>query len=198
MRFNDTFWYTLDSDVTKSVIGASPRSWAKASEVLENLTEWAKLRGKRLSLDDVEAEVAKSVGNNIAIEFVTFIKLIAQYSQEDIKNIFSNPAKAPLPPKAKKGDNYELAASNAIILVACRYKSEKTLSPEEWNNFNEYLVKLNYPSLATKGIKLMFELHPEMHEELGEEPGHDKYRKGVDIYHDKYGYDGDTEAGIKK
>jgi MoxR-like ATPase len=193
LDFNKNFFYTISDDIEHDIVGASPRSWEFATERIQTAADIAKEKGKELTMDQVEAQIANAVGSDIAVEFITFMKLLSQYSHEDIENIFKNPAKAPLPPKAKKGENFELAASNAIVLVSCRSKVGNPLTPKEWENFCEYMVKLNNASLATKGIKLMFEIHPEMHMELGEVAGKDKYKNGIDIYHAKYGEIEDNE-----
>ena len=67
------------------------------------------------------------------------------------------------------------------------------ITPEEFNNFAKYLVRLDNSSIATTGIKRMFEVHPDMHTELGEIKNlktnkfQEKYLEGLNIFIDKYG-----------
>jgi hypothetical protein len=72
-------------------------------------------------------------------------------------------------------------------LVICTSTRNKELSPVEFENFCKYLVRLDNASLATKGIKVMVDIHPNIHMEAGEVKGKDKYKKALDLFVAKYG-----------
>jgi MoxR-like ATPase len=186
LEFNQEHFYNLDDDPEKSIF-ASPRSWEAASNNLALLMQDAKDQGYRLTSKDVVEIVGSDVGLDIATELGAFLRLLESFKKEDIEKVLKQPDKAPLPKKA--GSGYDQSEANALISLVITSTRGRELDPQEFSNFAKYLVRLDNPSLATRGIKMMFDVHKYMHEELGEvgEPGEkDKYKEGVDIFIEKY------------
>ena len=184
LEFNQKFFYTLDDE---SAIFGSPRSWHMASNAIARVNKLAEKRGRKPTMNQLALAVKKNVGTDIATELTTFFKLLESIKKEDIRKILEDPMKAPLPKKA--GSGFDQSEANALLSVVISATKGKEITPQEFENFCTYLVRLDMPSLATAGIKRMFNVHPYMNEELGEvgEPGEkDKYKKGVDIFIDKY------------
>ena len=124
------------------------------------------------------------------------MRLLQTFTQADIKQVLSDPMKAKLPAKAgksKDGKGYDQAESNALISIVCSYTKDKPITPQEWENYNTYLVRLDNGSLAAKGHKLMIQCNDFINNELGEADDpttgkkKDKYLKGYEIFVAKYG-----------
>lgn len=183
LEFNQEYFYTLEDDPEKSIF-ASPRSWHAASDAMAKLMQWGKKNGKRITIPMLTKAIGKNVGMDIATELSTFLRLLETFRKEDIEKILKDPDKAPLPKKA--GSGYDQSEANALISLVITSTRGRELDPKEFTNFAKYLVRLDNPSLATRGLKMMFDVHKYMHEELGEVEGRDKYKEGVDIFIEKY------------
>ena len=183
LEFNQEHFYTLDDDPDKSIY-ASPRSWHAASNAMAKVMALAKKRGDRVTVPKLTKAIGKNVGVDIATELSTFLRLLESFKKEDIRKILETPDKAPLPKKS--GSGYDLSEANALTSLVITSTRGKELTPEEFENFAKYLVRLDNGSLATRAFKMMFEVHPYLHDELGDVPEHDKYKKGADIFIEKY------------
>ena len=186
IEFNQEYFYTLDTDSAsdESDIFASPRSWEGASEAIENLMAHANKKGYKVTSKMIVDEVTDSVGGAVAQEFGAFLHLLETFKKEDIREILVNPEKARLPKKA--GSGYDQSEANAILSLVCTATRGKELPPKEFDNFVTYLIRLDHPSLATRAVKMMIDIHPDIHEELGEVEGRDKYKKGIEAFIEKY------------
>lgn len=183
LEFNQEYFYTLDDDPEKSIF-ASPRSWEAASKNIAALMQDAKDEGYRPTIKDITGVVGSDVGVDIATEFATFLKLLETFKKEDIQEVLTNPGKARMPKKA--GSGYDQSEANALISLVCTATRGRDLTPKEFENYVEYLIRLDNASLATRGLKMMIEIHPYIHEELGEVEGRDKFKKGIDAFIAKY------------
>lgn len=183
LEFNQEYFYTLDDDPEKSIF-ASPRSWEAASNNIALLMQDAKDQGTNVSIKDITEVVGSDVGMDIATEFQAFLRLLETFKKEDIKEVLTHPDKARMPKKA--GSGFDQAEANALISLVCTSTRGRELTPDEFSKYVAYLIRLNNPSLATRGLKLMLEIHPYIHDELGEVAGKDKYKAGVDAFIEKY------------
>jgi hypothetical protein len=183
LEFNQEYFYNMDDDPEQSIF-ASPRSWDEASVKLGMLMQDAEKYNEPITNKDITEVIGANVGMDIATEFNTFLRVLDSFKKEDIRKVFTDPDKAPLPKKA--GTGYDQSQANAITALVISSTRGKDLDPKEFTNFCKYLVKLDNASLATRALKLMFEVHPDLHEELGEVDGRDKYKEGVDIFIEKY------------
>ncbi len=184
LEFNEKYFYNLD---TESSIFASPRTWEIASQTLARLAQTGKEEGfDIMSIPDrkILRTIAASVGSDAAEEFLAYIQLKKTIKLEDLKLVFENPEKAPLPPKVN--NVYRLDAMHAMISsIVERIKKQPT--PEEFTNFCKYLVRLADESFAAKAFKLMLTVYPEINSQMGEEinsenKDYDKYAEGVQIF----------------
>jgi len=183
LEFNQEYFYNMEDDPEQSIF-ASPRSWDEASVKLGMLMQDAEKYGETISNKDITEVIGANVGMNIATEFNTFLRILDSFKKEDIRKVLEDSKNAPLPKKA--GTGYDQAQANAILSLVISSTRGRDLEVSEFDNFCEYLVRLDNASLATRGLKLMFEVHPDLHEELGEVEGRDKYKKGVDTFIEKY------------
>jgi hypothetical protein len=183
LEFNQEYFYTLDDDPEKSIF-ASPRSWEAASKNIALLMQDAADEGYKPSIQDITNVVGSDVGMDIATEFQTFLRLLESFKKEDIKEVLAHPEKARMPKKA--GSGYDQSEANALLSLVCTSTRGRDITPEEFDNFVTYLIRLDNGSLATRAIKMMIDLHPYIHDELGEVEGRDKYQKGVDRFIEKY------------
>lgn len=183
LEFNQEYFYTLDDDPEKSIF-ASPRSWEGASKNIALLMQDAKDEGYKPTIKDIISVVGSDIGMDIATEFQTFLRLLESFKKEDIKEVLTHPDKARMPKKA--GTGFDQSEANALISLVCTSTRGRDITPEEFNNFVTYLIRLDNGSLATRGLKMMIDIHPYIHEELGEVEGRDKYKLGVDKFIEKY------------
>lgn len=183
LEFNQEYFYNMEDDPEQSIF-ASPRSWDESSVKIGMLMQDAEEFGERITNKDITEVIGANVGMNIAIEFNTFLRILDSFKKEDIRKVLEDAKKAPLPKKA--GSGYDQAQANAILSLVISSTRGRDLEVSEFDNFAEYLVRLDNASLATRGLKLMFEVHPDLHEELGEVEGRDKYKKGVEAFIAKY------------
>jgi len=183
LEFNQEYFYNMSDDAEQSIF-ASPRSWDEASVKLGMLMKDAEQYGERITNKEITEVIGANVGMDIATEFNTFLRILDSFKKEDIRMVLENPDKAPLPKKA--GSGYDQAQANAILSLVISSTRGRDLTPDEFTNFNKYLVRLDNASLATRGLKLMTEVHPVIHEELGEVEGRDKFKEGVDLFIEKY------------
>lgn len=183
LEFNQEHFYNMSDDPEQSIF-ATPRTWHKASKEIARLMTDAERYGEKITNKDITEVVGATVGANIAHEFQAFLRLLDSFTKEDIKKVLEDPDKARMPKKA--GTGFNQAEANALISLVCTSTRGRDLKVKEFTNFCKYLVRLDHPSLATRGLKMMLEIHPYVHEELGEVEGRDKYKEGVDIFIEKY------------
>lgn len=183
IEFNQEYFYTLDDDSEKSIF-ASPRSWHGASDAIGKLMAHAQKTGDRVTVTMLTKAVGKNVGMGIATELSTFLRLLETFRKEDIEKILKSPDKAPLPKKA--GSGFDQSEANALISLVITSTRGHELEPKEFTNFAKYLVRLDNPSLATRGFKMMIDIHKYINKEIGEVEGADKYKEGLDIFIEKY------------
>jgi hypothetical protein len=184
-------FYGLATGQTKH--GPSPRSWVAVSDVL-TMSEDRRKKGENVdSKAKLRRKIVGAVGNSAADQFIAFFILLQEYSMEAIKSIFTSPDKAPMPYATGK-KNIDIAKANALTTTAITYMQDKKLTPEAWENFCRYLVRLdndsggrNAESVATSAYKMMIAIHPDISTKSGYagKAGGD-FKKGVDIFSDYY------------
>ena len=161
------YFYTLDEDTGKENLYASPRSWHRASQsIMSHMQFYKEKYGKKPSIKQVAEWVAGTVGTDIGAEFLDFLRITVKYKAKDIINILTNGKKAPIP-KGPNGLN-TLEAMTIINLVVT-YTKGKTLTKEEWENYVDWLIKLDHAPTATAGFDEMVDEHEYMHKGVGDE-----------------------------
>jgi hypothetical protein len=197
IEFNIDKGYALDNE---SAVWPSWRTWTNTSKNINAAIDDETDSKEPISFNELTKIIASDVGSKAATEFMTFMRLLQTFTQEDIKKVLDDPLKAKMPAKAGKG--YEQSESNALISVVCSYTKDKPITPKQWENYNTYLVRLDNGSLAAKGHKMMITINdatvtagsPEhINSELGEADDpktgkkKDRYLKGYEIFVEKYG-----------
>jgi hypothetical protein len=148
----------------------------------------------------IKQGIGANVGLDIAEELAAFLRLLETFPKESVRQILTDPEKAPLPKKiGKSGAGFDEAEASAFISLVISSTGEsdssgkgKVLPPIEWENFIKYLIRLENASLAVAGVKRIIDKHPDIHKELGEPDekgkiGPDKYAKGIREFIGKYG-----------
>ena len=193
LEFNKQYFYTLEQGEgsEEAQIFASPRTWAKASEAIANLSKDAEEEGYRVTSKLIQNAVHNLVGGDIAIAFGVFLRLSETFTKEDIKMVLTKPDKAPLP--KKKGSSFDPAEASALLAIICSSTRGRDLTSKEFENFIEYIIRLDNSTQATAAFKIMFRIHDgsdgliDMNAEMGEADGRDLYLKGYEMFAEKYG-----------
>jgi hypothetical protein len=187
---NKDDFYTLDDEDYggEARVFASPRSWTHAAHNLAIAYEFMEKHGiKSMDKARLARAIQKDVGAGPTARLAAFIKLLESFSPKEIMQIYTDPDKVKTPTKA--GSGFSLDQAHALLNAAILAKKNQDLTPQEFENFAKYLVKLDNPSIAASAMKKQFFYHTDMHSELGEGGRTDKaaYQKGYQIFDDKYG-----------
>ena len=177
--FNRDHFYFFDNTVK---VNTTPRTWEALSKMLSACQQYGDILFSR---SDLESIIGGTIHSNTVEAFVAFLILLESFRPEEIKMIFTNPQKAPMP--KKKGTGYDVAQSNALIGAACSASKDMHLKAKELENYIEYFIKLGDPSLAAKALWLIVETHPYIHEETGDIKGKEKYKPAMDMFRKAFG-----------
>jgi len=187
----EKWWYTKEKDNDVQTQFASPRSWTIASNGLINMEETCKEAGVEYTKALKSMVLAKSVGIAAAQKIISFIYITDKYPMDQIKNIWTNPAKGPkLEKGGVSGDALAMTEVTAITLIAIDLRKHvKELDPTEFANFCRWIVSLNHAAAAGFAVRMLIdENHPYMHPDLGDyRPDRVKYKEGGDILRKAYG-----------
>lgn len=166
LELNEKYFYMLDdeADYTQTLF-PSPRSWDAACQTLADYVETGVLEGfdvfqmYQSDPDEVELVIASEVGSEAAAGFMEYLKIKATVDVEKLKLVWTNPAKAPLPPK--KGAGYKLShAYIYITTIASFMKDEPTV--DEMTNLIEYLIRIDDENIMSRMISLIGIMFPDI------------------------------------
>lgn len=129
----------------------SPRSWEQAALNYRDLKKNHPKQAR--NTDFLERSLAKQIGLEAAKAFVNFLKLVQEFSEEDIEMVYKNPGKAKLPPKV--GSNFKADVTYAILSAIVFAKKETGMKPEEFINLIEYAKRLKEFEYATMLIRMV-------------------------------------------
>jgi MoxR-like ATPase len=179
--FNRDHFYLFDN---QSKLNTTPRTWEALSKMLAECQNYGDII---FSKSDIETIVGGQIHPKTTEQLMAFLVLIETFKPEEIKMIFTNPAKAPKP-KAK-GSGFDIPQANALIGAACSQSKDMKLSAEQLENYVQYWVNLGDASLAAKALWLIVETHPYIHEQTGDikDGKHDKYLKAMNIFRTAFG-----------
>jgi len=177
--FNRDHYYFFDNTVK---VNTTPRTWEALSKMLGACQDYGDIVFSRADMENV---IGGTIHSSTVEAFVAFLILLESFRPEEIKMIFTDPKKAPMP--KKKGTGYDVAQSNALIGAACSASKDMKLKPKELENYIEYFIKLEDPSLAAKALWLIVETHPYIHEETGDIKGKEKYKPAMDMFRQAFG-----------
>jgi hypothetical protein len=164
LRFNSDMFYKLDPDRVahlgiKPTIFPSPRAWTNASKLLGIRAKRAEAKGKSITDKEVESIVSGQVGKEAAAKYVAFLKLLKKIKPEDIKKVYTDPEKAPIPDKSLAIDEKE-----PLIAATAFYTKDKKLSKDDMDNFATWVTRFpkTEARLVVLAMTIMKEVHPEL------------------------------------
>jgi hypothetical protein len=179
VEFNRDHFYLFDNE-TKT--NTTPRSWEALSSMLAACVEYGDIIWTRADLENL---MAGTVHSKTVESFMAFLTLLESFRPEEIKLIFTNPAKAPKP--KVKGSGFDIPQANALIGAACSQSKDTKLEAKEVENYVQYWIDLKDASLAAKALWLLVETHPYIHQETGDIKGKEKYKKAMDMFRAAFG-----------
>jgi hypothetical protein len=136
----------------------SPRSWVAASRAYLAKQRRLESEGKEISEEQMQRILAGHVGRSAAAEFIGFKKLTKYLNVDDIDKVYTNPDKAPLPPKS--GGKFSPDAAYAILASIVFNKKNAELTDKNFDNVVKYGIRLDEMEYATYLIKLILSAHP--------------------------------------
>lgn len=148
IRWNEENLHYLPKD-KDTPVWASPRSWHKAS--IEYIK--TKKENPMISDDEITLIFSKRVGKAMASQFLGFLKLSRNMKPEDVKLVYSNPGKAPLPPK--QGSTYKSDIAWAMMGAIAYYKHDGTLTLQEFDKAIDYAIRLKQAEFAIALINMI-------------------------------------------
>ena len=160
---------------------ATPRTWERACLRLSEYANTADEEGFDLmDIPDgvIQLSLTMEIGREAAMEFMNYVKLMRTINMDDLKKVFTDPEKAPLP--KKEGSTYKVDLLY-IITTQLITMLKKDPTPQEFENLCKYIGRLENESACGKFIRAITSKFPAMKEEWGEIEGHDKYKKGLEI-----------------
>lgn len=153
------FFHKYDPNVSGTIF-PSPRSWEAAAIAWKNLKRNAADSGTQLTPETIENEaIAPSVGKEAAQMFMGYYMLSQKIDLDKMGLVYSRPNDAPLPPKTRGRDDYEI--DSAYILasaIAYEYK-DRELTDDEIANLFEYIIRVGDPTVAIQILTAVREIH---------------------------------------
>lgn len=160
IAFNSKYFHFLDPE-SESPVWASPRSWTQASKSYTSAVADAEAAGDRLSDEEIEEQIAANVGNEAASQFIGFLRLARKLDLEKLKLVYSDPDKAPKPPKGNN-DGYAPDETYAMLSAIAYMKRDTELTEQEIKNYIKYVNLLAQPAWAVRALDLLVGIHPEL------------------------------------
>jgi hypothetical protein len=153
------FFHKYDPNVSGTIF-PSPRSWEAAAIAWKNLKKDAADGGYQLTPEIIEDEaIAPSVGKEAAQMFMGYYTLSQKIDLEKMGMVYSDPVNAPLPPKARGRDDYEIDAAYILAsAIAYEYK-DRELTDQEITNLFEYIIRVGDPTVAIQILTAVREIH---------------------------------------
>lgn len=164
ISFNEDWFYTLNPTESAEIF-ASPRQWTAASVNLLIRKQNCEAEGRKMSDDEAESIVAGSVGKGAASAFMGFMKLSRKIKIEEMKLVYTNPEKAPLPPKDKNSNEYKMDETYAMISAIVYNKRKEALTHPEMMNFIKYICRLKDSKWAAKAMDFIKTVKPTLKED---------------------------------
>lgn len=156
------FFHKYDPNISGTIF-PSPRSWEAAAVALKNLKREAAESGMTLTPSVIEDEaIAPNVGKEAAQMFMGYYALSQKIDLDKMKLVYSDPMNAPLPPKARGREDYEI--DSAYILasaIAYEYRDRELTDPEIDNLF-EYIIRVGDPTVAIQILSAVREIQPKV------------------------------------
>jgi len=171
------FYHQANPD---SAMVATPRAWANACRALAVYAHTAE--GEGFDLMDIPDNVIKrtlagSVGVSVANAFMEYVKLARTINIEDLKMVFTDPDKAPLP--AKSGSGYK---TDLMYIICTQIISMINQMPDSdtFTNICKYVARLKNESACGKLMRAFCAKFPNANDEFGQGLG-DMYVPGLQV-----------------
>jgi hypothetical protein len=153
--YHEEYYYSFDPD-KKEEAWPSPRSWTKASKVLQQ-EEATRARAKKPFTEaEMENTLAGLVGKAAASAYVGFIRLSKKMDPKSITAPYTDPKKAP---DIKK---LQVDEKRALIAAILLNKKNDKLSDAEKDNFTDWLIGLKDQVWAITITTMLQDMHPEL------------------------------------
>ena len=145
----------------------TPRGWIDASKKLEGILCRRKHdTGKRIITENELRKIfTKEVGATAASAFMDYYLLSKEFSFDDIGKVFNDPENAPTP--GKKGTSFIPSRMWAWTSAVVNYaeKSETKITPEQWEGFIKYWIRIDAADYATAAMSLLMTHVPHIKKE---------------------------------
>jgi MoxR-like ATPase len=151
--YHEEYYYSFDPD-KKEESWPSPRSWTKASKVLQQETATRERAGKKFSEAEMERTLAGIVGKDAASAYIGFVRLSQKMDPKTIALPYTDPAKAP------KIKSLQVDERNALVAAILLHKKGATLSQKEMENFADWVIGLKDQVWAMKITTMFQDMHP--------------------------------------
>jgi hypothetical protein len=152
------FFHKYDPNISGTIF-PSPRSWEAAAVAWKNLKKEAAESGTTLTPEVIEDEaIAPNVGKEAAQMFMGYYTLSQKIDLDKMKMVYSDPMNAPLPPKARGREDYEIDAAYILAsAIAYEYK-DRELTDQEIENLFEYIIRVGDPTVAIQILTAVREI----------------------------------------
>jgi hypothetical protein len=148
----------------------SPRSWEAAAISWKNLKNRAEKRGVELKPEEIESAISHAVGKTAAAMFIGYYILSTKIDMDKMSLVYTQPEAAPLPPKKRGGDQYELDAAH-ILAAAISYEHRgRKLTAQEFENVVKYTVRVADPTVAMQILQAVLDIHPYLNADKTKNP----------------------------
>jgi hypothetical protein len=156
----EMYFHDLLEDDEREIY-ANPASWVKASKQLYARMKVIKDEqgpDAKIPAQEVENIFTLQVGSEAAKAFMKFYFAFQAIDYRELNKIFTDAAKAPLPPKQdgvyKADDMYAW-----IGAVAIKSEELKPISPEVFGNIIDWSIRLDASEYAVSLMNKMFQVH---------------------------------------
>lgn len=160
LKFNSDLLHKFDKDDELAVVFPTPRAWTMGSQNIMATKKAYNALNKKFTEKDAETAVAMAIGITGAKQYFAFLEMVKEIDPKEIKLVWTNPQKAPLPLKGEGGLKYAPHQASALLTAILLDKKGEKLNKEEIINFVKYLVKLDDPTWAIVAMQKFLEDHP--------------------------------------
>jgi hypothetical protein len=153
------FFHKLDP-MKSATIFPSPRSWEAAAVAWKNTKADAAEEGVPVTPDDIEDVLSFSVGKTAAAMFMGYYNLSTKIELDKLGLVYTNPEQAPLPPKKRGGDQYELDSAHILASAISYEHRDRKITAAEFENVVKYVVRVHDPTVAMQILQAVLDIHP--------------------------------------
>jgi hypothetical protein len=153
------FFHKLDPTKAATIF-PSPRSWEAAAIAWKNTKADAAEEGVPVTPDDIEDVLSHNVGKTAASMFMGYYNLSTKIELDKLGLVYTAPDQAPLPPKKRGGDQYELDSAHILASAIAYEHRGRKLTAEEFENVVKYVVRVHDPTVAMQILQAVLDIHP--------------------------------------